>query len=119
MIVPSASTSMRSAAGRSGRPGIRTMSPVRATRNPAPAAISTSRTVQREAPGPAAELGVVGERVLGLGHADRQLAVAELGGLAELGCGRRQDRDAVGAVHDPGDLLDLPLGRPVQRDRAA
>ena len=69
---PSASTSIRSAAGRSGRPGIRTISPVRATRNPAPAAISTSRTVSVKPRGPAAELGVVGERVLRLGHADRQ-----------------------------------------------
>ena len=40
---------------------------------------------QGEAPRTAAELGVIRERVLGLGHADRQLAVAEPGGLAELG----------------------------------
>ena len=70
-MLPPASTSIRSAAGRSGRPGIRTISPVRATRKPAPGGDLDVADGEREARGAAAELGVVGERVLGLGHADR------------------------------------------------
>ena len=42
---PSSSISICSEAGVSGNPGIRMISPVIGTRNPAPAAISISRTV--------------------------------------------------------------------------
>ena len=44
-----------------------------------------------------------------------KLAVAELAGLLDLGGGRRQDVDAVGTIHDAGDLLDLSFGGPVER----
>ena len=44
-ILPVASTSIRSAAGTLGRPGMVMISPVRATRNPAPADTLILRTV--------------------------------------------------------------------------
>ena len=47
-IVPSASTSISTAIGRRGNPGIVNISPVNGTTNPAPAATRTSRTVIRK-----------------------------------------------------------------------
>ena len=51
MIFPVSSTSIRSAAGTFGRPGIVMISPVRATINPAPAEILRLRTVTSKSVG--------------------------------------------------------------------
>ena len=65
-----------SAAGLRGRPGMVRMSPIRTTTKPAPARRRTSR-IGRHMPARRAEQRrIVGERILGLGDADRQASPA-------------------------------------------
>ena len=60
------------AAGTLGRPGMVMMSPVRATRNPAPADTLILRTVMVKPPGRPEGWRYREKGVLGLGHADGQ-----------------------------------------------
>ena len=107
-----------SAEGARGRPGMVMISPQIATTKPAPAASRTSRTGTPKPVGRAAQARVGRERVLGLGHADRQMAVARrLPGvqlLADAGVGQH----LVGAVDALGDGLDLAGTAASRRDRA-
>jgi hypothetical protein len=58
-----------------GKPGIRMISPVMGTRNPAPLAITISRTVTRN-PWSADQIGLSRKGFLGLGYANGQLIEA-------------------------------------------
>ena len=83
-----------------GRPGMVMISPVRATMKPAPAETFRLRTVTVEAAGRAQQGLVVGEGVLGLGHADGQVAEAQVGELLGLLLG-------VGGEHHPLAVIHL------------
>jgi hypothetical protein len=78
---------MCSAAGASGRPGH--PHDVAADRDQEPGAGRDLDLAhgEREALGPAEQPGLLGERVLGLGHADRQVRQPELGDRPQIGLG--------------------------------
>ena len=106
-IRPASFSRIASADGRRGRPGMVMISPQITTMKPAPAASRTSRTGTPKPVGRAAQLRVGGEGVLGLGHADRQVAVAGLLPGVQLGADAGVGQDLVGAVDALGDGLDL------------
>ena len=114
---------MTSAEGTFGRPGMVMISPQITTTKPAPAESRTSRTGTRVPGRRAAPVRVGGEAVLGLGHADRQVAVALLLPLLELVADRLVGEHLVGAVDALGDGLDLleerHLGRVERRELRA
>src|SRR5579859_4776966 len=69
----------------------------------------------REARRAAFQRGVVRERILRLGHADRQPVQAKLGVEPDLALCLGQVLDAVRTVHGRGDRGDLVLDRRLQR----
>ena len=84
VIFPSLSTSIFSAAGTLGRPGIVMMSPVRATMKPGAGADLQVPHGDGEALGRTQQSGIVGQGILGLCHAHRQIAEAQIKELLGL-----------------------------------
>ena len=105
---PDSSMSMLLAAGTLGRPGMVMMSPVCTTMNPAPA------DMDHKACGSPEQLRVVREGVLGLGHADGQISLAQGGDVLDGLFGGGGVLDPVGSVDLPCDGLDLGLDGLVQ-----
>ena len=84
------------------------MSPVRATRNPAPADTLILRTVMVKPLGAPRRAGVIREGVLSLGHADGQGAKAQLSELRRLLLGGGGEHHAVAVIdlrYDSGQLV--------------
>lgn len=70
--------------------------------------------VQAEASGAAGTFGVVGQGGWGLGDADGQAAVTQVGDMFQLGLGLAGEIHAVGTVEATGEDLDLNLQGLVQ-----
>ena len=100
-------TSIVSAAGRSGRPGIVMTSPHTITTNSAPAARRTSRMSTEWPVGAPRSCGIGREGVLRLRHADRDSGRSRRPAAADLGAHRRGRRDVAGTVDAPGDRAHL------------
>ena len=100
-------TSIESAAGTFGKPGMVMISPQIATTNSAPAESRTSRTGMLKPVGAPLASGIGRERILRLGDADRQLAEAHLFPGLELILHRFVGGGVVGAVNLLGDRAHL------------
>ncbi len=101
LMTPFSSTSMPSAAGFLGRPGIVMILPITTTTKPAPAERRSLPHGHREAGGRGQQRGVVREAVLRLGDAHGQAAKAarvQLRKLLFCGGGKRHIRRAVNVV---------------------
>lgn len=105
-MLPSLSTSMFSAAGTLGRPGMVRTLPVSATTKWAPGGNLELTHRDAEVLGSAQGLGVVAKAVLRLGDAHRQVAKAILAQLGELALGGRRKVNAVGAVDLGGNGIE-------------
>ena len=105
-MLPSLSTSMFSAAGTLGRPGM-----VRIAASQCDHKVGTGGNLElthhdAEVLGSAQGLGVVAKAVLRLGDAHRKVAKAILAQLGELALGGRRKVNAVGAVDLGGNGLE-------------
>ncbi len=115
VISPSLSTSIRSAAGRSGKPGIRTMSPVRATKKPALCGDLDVADGEGEALGPAPQRGVIRQGILESSPCRGRGAVPEFSRLLRnlaSALGRMFTPSA--RIHDLRDPLEFPLDGPFE-----
>ena len=115
---PASSTSSFWACGTLPRPGISIMLPAIATTKPAPAESVTSLMDSVHPSGRPHGLGIVGERILRLGDAHGQPAVAERRQSLQAGPGRGLEGDASRPVdlgRDGGELLLERHGRGVKR----
>lgn len=111
-MTPFSSTSMASAAGVLGRPGMVRMSPVRATMNPGSGGDLHLPHRQDEVLRGPQLCGVIGKTVLGLGHAHRQAAEAQLRQAVDLPVGLLGIGHIVAAVDSLGQASSLSrMGR--------
>ena len=115
-ITPFSSTSIRSAAGTFGSPGIVMISPVRTTANPAPAEIFTFFTVTVKPSGAPSFSRIVGKAVLRLCDAYGYVSVSELLETRDLLLSLRCKAYAVAAVHLFHNGFDLFRNRHIGLD---